>query len=184
MVNQRPEGNSSTGWQQGHNAQGRGNRPMGPWFCYNPWASQGGAPSGGGWQQGPSPGGWQQGAQGGRNQGLLGAHPQANFAAPPPLSPMWEQAGLIAALNQMALQNSGWVMDSGVTSHMHNTDGILLSRQPSYNPSITVGNGHHLPVSCSGKLHITWQHFLLFTSQCSRCPLSSAQLTFSSPIYS
>jgi hypothetical protein len=63
---------------------------------------------------------------------------------------VWDQAGLIAALNQMALQNSGWVMDSGATSHMHNTDGILLSRQPSSFPSITVGNGHHLPVSCSG----------------------------------
>jgi len=62
---------------------------------------------------------------------------------------MWEQADLIAALNQMALQNSGWVMDSGATSHMHNTDGILLSRQPSSISSITVGNGHHLLVSCS-----------------------------------
>jgi hypothetical protein len=38
---------SSSGWQQGSNAQTGGNRPMGPWFCYNPWASQGGAPSGG-----------------------------------------------------------------------------------------------------------------------------------------
>jgi len=54
----RGQGNDNTGWQQGHNAQGRGNRPM-PWFCYNPYTSQGGAPSGGGWQQGPSPGGWQ-----------------------------------------------------------------------------------------------------------------------------
>jgi hypothetical protein len=63
---------------------------------------------------------------------------------------VWDQAGLIAALNQMALQNSGWVMDSSATSHMHNTDGILLSRQPSFVPSVTVGNGHHLPVSCSG----------------------------------
>jgi hypothetical protein len=63
---------------------------------------------------------------------------------------MWDQSGLIATLNQMALQNSGWVMDSGATSHMHNSDGILFSRQPSSIPSITVGSGHHLPVSCSG----------------------------------
>jgi hypothetical protein len=33
-------------------------------------------------------------------------------------------------------------------------------------------------------LHIAWQHFILFASQCSSCPISSAQLTFSSPIYS
>jgi hypothetical protein len=102
------------------------------------------------WQQGPKSGSWQQGSQGGRNQGLMGANPQAHFAAPPPPSPVWDQVGLIAALNQMALQNSGWVMDSSATSHMHNTDGILLSRQPSFVPSVTVGNGHHLPVSCSG----------------------------------
>jgi hypothetical protein len=83
----------------------------------------------------------------------MGANPQAHFAAPPP-PPMWDQAGLIAALNQMALQNSGWVMDSGATSHMHNSDGILLSRHPSSSPSITVGNGHQLPMSCSGHSHL------------------------------
>jgi hypothetical protein len=44
----RGQGNANSGWQQGSNAQTGGNRPTGPWFCYNPWASQGGAPSGGG----------------------------------------------------------------------------------------------------------------------------------------
>ena len=129
---------------------------MGPWFCYNPWAFQGSVPPpGSSWQQGNSPGGWPpHGDQGGRGQGIMGASPQAHtvFAPPPPApsAPLWDQAGLIAALNQMALQNSGWVMDSGATSHMHNSDGILISRQLSSIPSITVGSGHHLPVSCSG----------------------------------
>ena len=31
-----------------------------------------------------------------------------------PAAPMWDQAGLVAALNQTALQNqSTWIMDSG-----------------------------------------------------------------------
>jgi hypothetical protein len=75
----RGQGNANSGWQQGSNAQTGGNRPMGPWFCYNPWASQGGAPSSGGWQQGPKTGSWQQGGQGGRNQGLMGIRKKPEY---------------------------------------------------------------------------------------------------------
>jgi len=125
--------------------QGGQYRPMGPWFCFNPYAPQGpsGQQAGGFWQGGQGGwtsghGGW-QGGQGGRIPGLLGANPQAHTAfAPAQVSTpqMWDQAGLIAALNQMALQNSNsWVMDSGATSHMHSSDGILLSRHPPLIPS-------------------------------------------------
>jgi len=65
---------------------------------------------------------------------------------------MWDQAGLVATLNQMALQNqSTWVMDSGASSHMSPTDGILLSRLRPSHPSVTVGNGQTIPISCRGE---------------------------------
>jgi len=132
-------GGPQTGVLQG-TPQGGQYRPMGPWVCFNPYAPQGptGQQAGGSWQGGQGGwssghGGW-QGVQGGRTPGLLGANPQAHTAfAPAQVSTpqMWDQAGLIAALNQMALQNSNsWVMDSGATSHMHSSDGILLSRHP------------------------------------------------------
>jgi len=63
----------------------------------------------------------------------------------------WDQASLIAALNQMAIQGSNpWVMDTGATSHMSSNDGILLSRLPSQPSSITVGNGQSIHVLSRG----------------------------------
>jgi len=66
----------------------------------------------------------------------------------------WDQAGLIAALNQMVLQGAHganpWVLDTGATSHMSSNDGILLSRLPHLPSSITVGNGTSIPISCRG----------------------------------
>jgi hypothetical protein len=41
-------------------------------------------------------------------------------------------------------------MDSGASSHMTSTDGILLSRLPPSYTSITVGNGHNLPITYRG----------------------------------
>ena len=78
---------------------------MGLWFCFNPWAPQM-----------PSP--VQQQGSGAWRPGILGAAPQAHTAFAPlqvsPPAPMWDQAGLVAALNQTALQNqSTWIMDSG-----------------------------------------------------------------------
>src|SRR6185295_17771444 len=74
----------------------------------------------------------------------------AGYTAPSPsMMGAWDQAGLIAAFNQMAVQgNSPWVLDTGTTSHMSSNDGILLSRL-SHSPSfITVGNGNSIPISC------------------------------------
>ena len=51
----------------------------------------------------------------------------------------------------MALQGaSPWVLDTGATSHMASSDGILLTRLPPYSSSITVGNGHSIPVVSRG----------------------------------
>ena len=51
----------------------------------------------------------------------------------------------------MALQNTNpWVVDSGASTHMTSTDGILHTRLPPSHSFITVGNGHNLPVSCRG----------------------------------
>ena len=73
----------------------------------------------------------------------------------------WDQAGLIAALNQIAEQrNSPWVLDTGATSHMSSNDGILLSRL-SHSPSfITVGNGNSIPISCRGTSSIPIADYL------------------------
>nr|ABB47203.2 retrotransposon protein, putative, unclassified [Oryza sativa Japonica Group] len=65
--------------------------------------------------------------------------------------PNWDQAGLIAALNQLSVQSpSPWVLDTGATSHMSSTDGILDTRLPNSYTFITVGNGHTIPVICHG----------------------------------
>ena len=51
----------------------------------------------------------------------------------------------------MQLQGSSpWVMDSGASTHMHSSDGILLSRSPASHVSISVGNGSHIPVTSRG----------------------------------
>ena len=42
-------------------------------------------------------------------------------------------------------------MDSGASSHMSTTDGILLSRLPPSASSITVGNGQTIPITCRGE---------------------------------
>jgi hypothetical protein len=142
----RGQGNANNGWQQCPN---RGQPPHGTMVLLQPMGFPGRCSFR--WRLAARPQVWQLVAGQPRwaQPGPHGCQPTGHFAAPPPPSPVWDQAGLIAALNQMALQNSGWVMDSSATSHMHNTDGILLSRQPSFVPSITVGDGHHLPVSCS-----------------------------------
>jgi hypothetical protein len=64
---------------------------------------------------------------------------------------VWNQASIIAAMNQLALQDSNpWVLDTGATAHMSSSDGILLSRLPHSDSFITVGNGSTIPISCRG----------------------------------
>ena len=96
----------------------------------------------------------------------------------------WDQAGPIAALNQMAEQrNSPWVLDTGATSHMSSNDGILLSRLPSPPSSITVGNGQSIPIFGRGTslLQIADRPFhldnVLVAPQLTRNLLSVRQLT-------
>ena len=54
-------------------------------------------------------------------------------------------------------------MDSGASSHMSTTDGILLSRLPSSHYFITVGNGQTIPITCRGEsiLPIAASNFVL-----------------------
>jgi len=48
----------------------------------------------------------------------------------------------------MVLQGtSPWFLDTGATSHMASSDGILLTRLP---PSITMGKGDSIPVVSHG----------------------------------
>jgi hypothetical protein len=56
----------------------------------------------------------------------------------------------VAAIQQMALQGDPWVMDTGASTHMHSSDGILLSRLPAAHSSITVGNGARIPITSRG----------------------------------
>jgi hypothetical protein len=150
----------------------QGPQPAGPWVCYNPWAApwpnqqQSWAPS---QQQSWAPSQQQSWASPPPTPQAHAAFAPAQFsaaAAPSPYGPSggWDQANLIAALNQMAIQGqSPWVMDSGATSHMSSNDGILLSRLPSPPSSIMVGNGHSIPVSSRGtsSLHLADRTFHL-----------------------
>ncbi|XP_039797814.1 uncharacterized protein LOC120662811 [Panicum virgatum] len=122
-------GNGSGGalQQQYQQQQPRGPTPTSPWVCFSPW----GTPGGQGWSSVGGGGSW-------RGQGVLGPAPQQAYTAFAPLqfstppqqqqyqqpTQTWDQAGLIAALQQMQLQGSSpWVMDSGASTHMHSSDG-------------------------------------------------------------
>ena len=59
-------------------------------------------------------------------------------------------AGLVAALQQMSLQGDTWVMDTSASTHMHSSEGILLSRLPTADSSILVGNGARITVTTRG----------------------------------
>lgn len=62
------------------------------------------------------------------------------------------------SLNQISLQNQGWMMDSDALGHMSSTD---LTRLPPSHSFITVGNDHTIPVSCRGTSILPASHFLL-----------------------
>jgi hypothetical protein len=66
-------------------------------------------------------------------------------------SPTWDNSTLITALNNLVLQQGGWVMDSGVSSHMTNDDGNISHSALLSTPHfVTVGNGNSVPISSSG----------------------------------
>jgi hypothetical protein len=56
----------------------------------------------------------------------------------------------VAAIQQMALQGDAWVMDTGASTHMHSSDGILLSCLPAAHSSIIVGNAARIPITSRG----------------------------------
>jgi transposase InsO family protein len=67
---------------------------------------------------------------------------------------VWDQSGLVAALNN--LSTSGWVIDTGATSHMASEDGIFLHLLPLLHPSyVTVGNGSCVTVDQCGDATLT-----------------------------
>jgi hypothetical protein len=67
---------------------------------------------------------------------------------------VWDQFGLVAALNN--LSTSGWVVDTGATSHMASEDGIFFHLRPLLHPSyVTVGNGSRVTVDQCGDATLT-----------------------------
>jgi hypothetical protein len=113
--------------------------PVGPWICYSLGAGQWRTPSG---------------------QGILSPRPQAYHTMSAPVyqsssltstPASWDNSVLIAALNNLALQQGGWVMDSVASSHMSLDDGNIFSLAPLSSPHfITIGNGHTVPITSSG----------------------------------
>lgn len=93
-----------------------------------------------------------------------GAPTPAN--APPPSS--WDQAGLIAAMQNMTMQQphqpDEWYLDSGASSHVTGNPGNLDSfcSPPKHSSrSIIVGDGSHLPVVATGSAKLTSRPFYL-----------------------
>ncbi|XP_073359571.1 uncharacterized protein [Aegilops tauschii subsp. strangulata] len=97
-------------------------------------------------------------------------HPLYNVApapAPPPSSSTSasDQSALIAALNNMTVQqqqpsppSSDWYLDTGASSHMASSSGILSSANPCYSHRIVVGNGSSLAVTHTGHTTISTSH--------------------------
>jgi hypothetical protein len=75
---------------------------------------------------------------------------------------VFDTAGLTTAIQQLAMLGNAWVMDTGASTHMHSSDGILLSRLPVHS-SITVGNGAriHVTSQCSSILTTNMSQFTL-----------------------
>uniref|UniRef100_A0ACD5V1F3 Uncharacterized protein n=1 Tax=Avena sativa TaxID=4498 RepID=A0ACD5V1F3_AVESA len=77
-----------------------------------------------------------------------------------PNGPAWDQSALIQALNAMAPPSSapqaggGWYLDTGATSHMTSSSGMLSSARPVFSSRIVVGDGSSLPVSHTGHAHL------------------------------
>ncbi|KAK1607850.1 hypothetical protein QYE76_031523 [Lolium multiflorum] len=102
--------------------------PTGPWVCFSPGTGQ--------WRAPNAP-------------GILGPRPQAYHTTSAPLfssapsstaPATWDNSALIAALNNLALQQGGWVMDSGASSHMTYHDGnisLAAPRPVSSSPSLS-----------------------------------------------
>jgi transposase InsO family protein len=169
--------------QQGGGRQGPSQ--AGPWVCYNPWAQpqqQQWAPQPQQQQWVPQPQQQQAHTAFAPAQYSAAGAPSGSWGTTPPGG--WNSAGLIAALNQLAVREpSPWVMDSGATSHMTSNDGILLSRLSSPPSSITVGNGHSIPIISRGTstLHLADRplqlHNVLVAPQLTHNLLSVRQLT-------
>ncbi|KAK1626229.1 hypothetical protein QYE76_000544 [Lolium multiflorum] len=96
--------------------------PAGPWVCFSPGTGQ--------WRAPNAP-------------GILGPRPQAYHTTSAPLfssapssnaPATWDNSALIAALNNLALQQGGWVMDSGASSHMTYDDGNISVPTPLSSP--------------------------------------------------
>ncbi|XP_071685349.1 uncharacterized protein [Lolium perenne] len=123
--------------------------------------------------------------------GVLGPRPQpppapraltANTAPTGQAAPSWDQAALIAALNQMTLQASAdhggqaqqgneWVFDSGASSHMSSGSGITsLPLPPNFPTQIIVGNGSVLPIVGSGSAHLSTAARSLILRNILLCP--------------
>ena len=93
--------------------------PVGPWICFNPWAAQGA------WQASNQSAGSRAGPSGSDKACSILAH---TAFAPSQFSqvsaPSWDQAGIIAALQQMSVQGSALrVRDIGAATHMHSSEG-------------------------------------------------------------
>ena len=97
-------------------------------------------------------------------------HPLYNAApapAPPPSSSTsaWDQSALIAALNNLTVQqqqpsppSTDWYLDTGASSHMASSSGILSSANPCYSHRIVVGDGSSLAVTHTGHTTIPTSH--------------------------
>ena len=97
--------------------------------------------------------------------GVVPPHPL--YEAPPvggpsSITPAWDQSALVHALNAMTLQqqqqptapSSTWYLDSGATSHMASSSGMLSSSRPCHFTNIVVGDGSSLPATHTGHTSI------------------------------
>jgi hypothetical protein len=119
--------------QGGQQDSGPSPTPTIPWVCFSPGAGQWRAPYG---------------------AGILGPRPQAYTTTTSPLyqlvsssstSSAWDNAGLIAALNNL-YQQGGWVMDCCASSQLTNNEGNIRFSTPLSRPHcVTIGNGTTFP---------------------------------------
>ena len=106
-----------------------------------------------------------------------------------PPAPQWDQASLIAALNQMSLSstssnNGDWYFDTSASSHMGFSSGIIPSPSTPSTPSrIIVGDGSFIPITNTGSSMLSLLPRVLFIFTMFLFLLLSSRISFMFALY-
>lgn len=156
-VHLRHNNNSNRGNRRNGNRgyRGRNNNRNNSWNNQN-WPPQYQMPQQ--WMQYQFPPWLQFMNQASQNRGLLGPRPSAPQNANIAMNQYQPTTDFAHAFNTLTLSDPGaadWYMDSGATSHLTGSAGMIMSNlKNASHQSVVVGNGSKIPVTYSGSTYL------------------------------